>query len=168
MTMKLPQDEERAKLCVSLHSIMTSAQDAIEDAMPNAVSVIVDITWLENVVGELKRSIQFIGDRLSTVHSQVRIPLVITDADLESDTAQLVTDFAQALAEKLLVAQQKYGYSNGWMRRDWMDYCRGKLREHLEKGDPRDVAAYCAFLWFHGESTATEQSKGVSSTNIMR
>jgi hypothetical protein len=25
---------------------------------------------------------------------------------------------------------------------------------HIEKGDPRDVAAYCAFLWHHNESTA--------------
>lgn len=26
--------------------------------------------------------------------------------------------------------------------------------EYIAKGDPRDVAAYCAFLWRHGESTA--------------
>jgi hypothetical protein len=24
---------------------------------------------------------------------------------------------------------------------------------HVHKGDPRDVAAYCAFLWHHGETT---------------
>jgi DNA repair exonuclease SbcCD ATPase subunit len=32
-----------------------------------------------------------------------------------------------------------------------MDECRVKLREHVEKGDPLDVAAYCAFLWYHGQ-----------------
>lgn len=28
------------------------------------------------------------------------------------------------------------------------------LAEHVAKGDPRDVAAYCAFAWHHGWSTA--------------
>src|SRR5690606_15339082 len=51
-------------------------------------------------------------------------------------------------------AEKKYGYSDGWASPDWMDECRAKLIEHLGKGDPRDVAAYCAFLWHHGESTA--------------
>lgn len=100
-------------------------------------------------------------DLLSTEQPKADIPLVITDADLHPDTARLVTDFAQALADKLLAAEMKYGYSNGWMNWDWMDECRDKLREHLAKGDPRDVAAYCAFLWFHGEPTAkkTEQAE---------
>jgi hypothetical protein len=74
-------------------------------------------------------------------------------ATLNSNTVRLVKDFAEALAEKLALAEQKYGYTDGWMEADWMDKCRGKLREHMEKGDPRDVAAYCAFLWFHNEPT---------------
>lgn len=72
---------------------------------------------------------------------------------LDAATANLVIGFAEALAEKLYAAQVKYGYSDGWMSPDWMDECRAKLREHLEKGDPRDVAAYCAFLWHHRERT---------------
>jgi hypothetical protein len=74
---------------------------------------------------------------------------------LHQDTQTLVRRFAAALAEKLAAAEQKYGYSNGWARNDWMDECRAHLRQHIEKGDPRDVAAYCAFLWHHGESTAS-------------
>ncbi len=35
-----------------------------------------------------------------------------------------------------------------------MEQCRNELVEHVKKGDPRDVAAYCAFLWHHGEKTA--------------
>lgn len=73
---------------------------------------------------------------------------------LDEETTLLVSRFARALAEKLYSAQCKYGYSDGWKRDDWMDECRAKLVEHIAKGDPRDVAAYCAFLWHHGESTA--------------
>lgn len=74
-------------------------------------------------------------------------------AGLHKDTADLVARFAEALAEKLHAAEQKYGYSNRWMEDDWMRECRSKLADHMEKGDPRDVAAYCAFLWHHGEAT---------------
>ena len=73
---------------------------------------------------------------------------------LHPATADLVRRFSQALAEKLAAAEAKYGYSDGWASPDWMDECRAKLMEHIAKGDPRDVAAYCAFLWHHGASTA--------------
>lgn len=74
--------------------------------------------------------------------------------DLHQKTQVLVCQFAEALAEKLANAERKYGYSDGWADPTWMDECRAKLREHVEKGDARDVAAYCAFLWFHNESTS--------------
>lgn len=69
-------------------------------------------------------------------------------------TINLVVRFARALAAKLAEAEVKYGYSDGWRSPDWMDECRANLIGHIAKGDPRDVAAYCAFLWHHGESTA--------------
>jgi hypothetical protein len=77
-----------------------------------------------------------------------------TRTTLHPDTFLLLERFAVALEDKLSAAETKYGYSNGWLSADWMDECRAKLREHVEKGDPRDVAAYCAFLWHHNESTA--------------
>jgi hypothetical protein len=73
---------------------------------------------------------------------------------LHPKTADLVARFARALSEKLAVAEVKYGYSDGWRDPAWMDECRTKLLEHVAKGDPRDVAAYCAFLWHHGEPTS--------------
>lgn len=73
---------------------------------------------------------------------------------LHPNTTNLVARFASALAEKLAAAERKYGYNDNWARPDWMDECRQKLAEHVAKGDPRDVAAYAAFLWHHGESTA--------------
>lgn len=74
--------------------------------------------------------------------------------ELHPLTVNLVVRFARALAAKLADAENKYGYSDGWRNAEWMDECRKKLMQHIEKGDPRDVAAYCAFLWHHGESTA--------------
>lgn len=73
--------------------------------------------------------------------------------ELHPNTSNLVVRFARALASKLADAEKKYGYSDGWRDSGWMDECRSKLMEHIAKGDPRDVAAYCAFLWHHGEST---------------
>lgn len=73
--------------------------------------------------------------------------------ELHPDTAKLVRRFARALGLKLLEAQRKYGYSNGWIDPNWMNICRAQLMVHIHKGDPRDVAAYCAFLWHHNEST---------------
>jgi hypothetical protein len=73
---------------------------------------------------------------------------------LNPATGCLVWNFALALGNKLADAEKKYGYTDGWRSTDWMDECRTKLLEHVAKGDPRDVAAYCAFLWHHGERTA--------------
>jgi hypothetical protein len=72
---------------------------------------------------------------------------------LHPATDDLVDRFALALKAKLFAAEVKYGYSDGWRSPDWMDECRAKLMEHVAKGDPRDVAAYCAFLWHHSEPT---------------
>lgn len=77
-----------------------------------------------------------------------------TSDELHPRTRDLANRFSAAMAEKLLAAQRKYGYSDGWADPSWMDECRAKLLEHVAKGDPRDVANYCAFLWSHGESTA--------------
>ena len=79
---------------------------------------------------------------------------------LHPDTADLVMRFATALAEKLHRAEQKYGYANGWKASGWYNECLQQLWEHIEKGDPRDVAAYCAFMWHHGWVT-TDYDRGV-------
>jgi hypothetical protein len=65
----------------------------------------------------------------------------------------LVDRFAKALKQKLAAARAK-GRS-GWEAGHWMDEARGMLVEHVIKGDPRDVANFCAFLWHHGEGTET-------------
>lgn len=72
---------------------------------------------------------------------------------LHPDTQKLVTDFCTALAEKLYKAQLKYGYDADWKQDGWPSQCQAHFQQHIAKGDPRDVAAYCAFMWWHGWST---------------
>ena len=65
--------------------------------------------------------------------------------------AGLVARFSNALLKKLRLAQAN-GRS-GWDHDDWEADCQRGLLRHVEKGDPRDVAAYCAFMWHHGWAT---------------
>ncbi|WP_438853223.1 hypothetical protein [Brevundimonas nasdae] len=67
-------------------------------------------------------------------------------------TDDLVDRFAAALKDKLRTAEAKYGRNNDWLETDWRDELIAHLQHHITKGDPRDVAAYCAFAWHHGWS----------------
>lgn len=87
-------------------------------------------------------------------------PVSPLTADLHRDTALLVNSFAIALAHKLLAAQKKYGFTNGWYTDDWEDKCRADLLAHVAKGDPLDVGAYAAFCWARCWSTSAANSVG--------
>lgn len=80
-------------------------------------------------------------------------PAPVIPFGLHPDTQKLVTDFCTALAEKLYKAQLKYGYDADWKRDGWPSQCQAHFHQHIAKGDPRDVAAYCAFMWYHGWKT---------------
>lgn len=83
-------------------------------------------------------------------HFTVKLP-----EGLARSTQYLIVDTAQALGNKLLAAQNKRKADPvGWMRHDWEDDCRADLMHHIQKGDPRDVMAYAAFMHHHGWSTA--------------
>ena len=77
----------------------------------------------------------------------------VVPAELHPDTLKLVTDFRSALAEKLYKAQLKYGYDADWKQDGWPSQCQADFQQHIAKGDPMDVAAYCAFMWYHGWET---------------
>ena len=80
-------------------------------------------------------------------------PALVMPAELHPDTQKLVTDFCTALAEKLYKAQLKYGYDADWKQDGWPTQCQAHFHQHIAKGDPRDVSAYCAFMWYHGWKT---------------
>lgn len=62
-----------------------------------------------------------------------------------------VDAFATAMKEKLAIARKKG--RGGWQGCSTNDLSR-MLREHVEKGDPRDVANFCMFLWHLDASIA--------------
>ncbi len=77
---------------------------------------------------------------------------------LQAGAADLRARFAAALAEKMHHAQKKLqddGYEGDeWEGVDWSRECSQQLLDHIAKGDPRDVAIYCAFIWHHGWRTS--------------
>lgn len=112
------------------------------EVTPQNAAAVVDI-----LLQQLDESVQG-----RDTHPAPSIPTM--PAGLHPDTQKLVADFSTALAEKLYKAQLKYGYSDNWKRDGWAEECLQHFQQHIVKGDPRDVAAYCAFMWFHGWSTA--------------
>lgn len=67
----------------------------------------------------------------------------------------VIQEFAAELYDKALKAQAKYGFNElGWASPDWQEELQRGIAEHLQKGDPRDVAIYSLFAWFHGWPTA--------------
>jgi hypothetical protein len=135
-------------------------------ASPSAVGEVTDAMTYAGLLA--LRDVGYHDETIDTEHMKIAIAAALSsqapkpasaggelDAiELHPATKMLVHNFALALAAKLAAAEKKYGYGDNWARLDWADECREHLREHVEKGDPRDVAAYCAFLWFHGERTA--------------
>lgn len=99
-------------------------------------------------------------DRLRAALSASTPPAAPVKVTEGSDPlAELVSRFSAALLEKLKAAEAKYGYSDDWMKNDWRDELAAKLIKHVHKGDPRDVAAYCAFAWHHGWSITPASDK---------
>nr|WP_306297508.1 hypothetical protein [Klebsiella quasipneumoniae] len=98
-------------------------------------------------------------DALEKAHQAPSMPL-----GLHPDTQKLVADFCTALAEKLYKAQLKYGYDTDWKQDGWTSQCQAHFHQHIAKGDPRDVAAYCAFMWWHGWSTKPDE--GLESRTV--
>lgn len=70
-------------------------------------------------------------------------------------TVDAFSEFAKAVYDKAMQAREKYGYTElGWATPDWELDLQRSLAEHVQKGDPRDVAVLAMFAWFHGWSTA--------------
>ena len=140
--------------------------EQITQAMIDKLEVNKARQWPEPKDGEPRLHIQADNDNtaqqfeaLAGSQAKPTAAPIIPDG-LHPDTADLVIRFATALAEKLHRAEQKYGHANGWMATGWYNECLRQLWDHVEKGDPLDVAAYCAFMWHHGWVT-TDYDSGV-------
>jgi len=76
-----------------------------------------------------------------------------------------VDRFAVAMKEKLSRAREN-GRS-GWQYCTQDDLTR-MLREHVEKGDPRDVANFCAFLWSLGYPIAQQVQADAGAVALLK
>ncbi|AIO65770.1 hypothetical protein [Burkholderia oklahomensis] len=65
-----------------------------------------------------------------------------------------VDTFARVMKDKLAQARAKG--RGGWEMCDRRELSR-TLHEHIEKGDPRDVANFCMMLWHHGVAISPAQ-----------
>lgn len=79
---------------------------------------------------------------------------------LRPSTIDLVAQFAAAMARKLRGAEEKHGYSDHWKAAD-LAALADDLRWHVAKGDPLDVAGYCAFFWYRSASVAEAAPAGM-------
>ena len=64
----------------------------------------------------------------------------------------MIDEFARLMKEKLR-KKAAFEMRGGWDDPSNIDGMRVALREHMEKGDPVDVANFAAFLWNHGVGT---------------
>lgn len=79
-------------------------------------------------------------------------PLPIKSPTVDVHTDDLAVDrFSAELKDKLRLSREKG--RGGWETADPAELSV-MLREHVDKGDPRDVANYCMFLWCLGKPIA--------------
>jgi hypothetical protein len=91
---------------------------------------------------------------VESIDKDMQAALTLPAPEKVTPTDELVDRFAVALKEKLNTAREKYGHDDeAWTANDWAESCQLQFLWHQNKGDPRDVAAYCAFMWHHGWST---------------
>lgn len=123
---------------------------------------------------EFTMSRKEVADILNHVKMSIANNCVAIPDGLHPDTRELVLDFAGKMAKKLHKAQIKYGFDNGWRHPNW-DTAKGNdqfsdptqcliaFSHHIDKGDPVDVANYCAFMDWHGWS-----SKYLGTDNLVK
>lgn len=81
-----------------------------------------------------------------------RNALITTGIDALHPDDVAVDRFAAAMKAKLADARAKG--RGGWEEAGIQLHLSDLLRGHVEKGDPRDVANFCCFLWNRGEGIA--------------
>lgn len=68
--------------------------------------------------------------------------------------------------------QRKLARSRGKGRGGWQsisaDILSRELREHVDKGDPMDVATYAMFLWHNGQPISAQQQNGRDKADLTK
>lgn len=107
---------------------------------------------------ELRKERDRLIDELS--YADLRASGGLPEATAPTD--DLVNRFAAALKEKLRAAEQKYGFSNDWLKDDWQGDLIAKLLNHVQKGDPREDWDYVSFASYSADmDELAQRSAGI-------
>jgi hypothetical protein len=135
---------------------MSAADDEFDCSGPNVIHADGKREWFckGRLHNESGPAVIHADGRREWFINGVRQEPPLEDADvLHPETARAVVEFATALKQKLLRAQQNGRGATGWKDDDWESECKAQLAEHVAKGDPLDVAAYSMFCWVRGWRT---------------
>ena len=72
----------------------------------------------------------------------------------------LMIRFFLAVFHKMRLAERKHQWKGTWRKSTTQQSTAQHLAEHSHKGDPRDVAIFAAFAWYHRWSTSKFRSQG--------
>lgn len=145
---RLPGQEEYRT--VPLYTAPPVQETGVYKDMLNIIGLLENNEWAEHCTSTV------LGSHLESEITRLigkEQPVPVMPPGLHPDTQKLVADFSTDLAEKLYKAQLKYGYDADWKQDNWSAQCLAHFHQHIAKGDPRDVAAYCAFMWYHDWKT---------------
>lgn len=73
-------------------------------------------------------------------------------AEMSAESAKMLDAFFEATLEKFVAAQRKHNWEDDWKDAE-MRILQNEALHHLVKGDPRDVAIYCAICHHHNWPT---------------
>lgn len=145
---RLPGQEEYKT--VPLYTAPPVQETGVYKDMLNIIGLLENNEWAEHCTSTVLGSL--LESEITRLVGKEQ-PASVMPPGLHPDTQKLVADFSTDLAEKLYKAQLKYGYDADWKQDNWSTQCLAHFHQHIAKGDPRDVAAYCAFMWYHGWKT---------------
>lgn len=149
-------DIARAVLAAGYRLSLAPGKDAL--TKPSAEKVLVDLLVASAPYADADETGRLPEARMAAEQLLAEMDMdTVKPPPEENALSDLVHKFRDALLAKLRRAEEKYGYKNAWQKAGWASELREKLLRHVDKGDPLDVAAYCAFAWHHGWSLAAPQ-----------
>lgn len=101
------------------------------------------------------KSIEYIQETLGQAEKAGEpFSLQPSEQQLQAEFKEMLENFSDVLLKKLMANERKYGFGDSWKLPDWEADLHNGLQGHVQKGDPRDVAIYALFAWYHNWLTA--------------
>jgi hypothetical protein len=136
-----PENMDMAEFLMTLPAAPAQSGEPVEaDVVPNEIAeLLTEPCWNLS-----RRDVSDLLKRIGSILYAAPQSSQPVEAGESDDLA--VDRFAAAMKEKMAAARAKG--RGGWEKCS-PEYLTFLLREHVEKGDPRDVANFCMMLWHH-------------------